>query len=100
MTKTWCAYPEGLCDEADDGRHRQPGPDRACDACGEAPPEGFEAWRASDACSHDYCIEAAGFRRAFEASKRGDISRDDARAVLADREVLRDEFHNDRRLLE
>lgn len=75
---TTCIYPEDMFEE------------------GGSPPEGFDEWRTSEFCTHDYCIEAAGYARQWRAERgyresvaqaRIDIDSDETSADLTDEEL-------------
>lgn len=57
---------------------------------GGSPPEGFDEWRTSETCSHEYCIEAADILRDYRAT-RAPYTAEEIEAMNADRDLVLDE---------
>lgn len=89
-----CQYPNGDCDERDDGMHRAEGPEKPCVYCGAYPPETFEEFGSGGQCDHLYCIDADIAWREWNAS-RNRLSHAEREEIRNDRELFRDEFHGD-----
>jgi hypothetical protein len=87
-----CQYPAGVCDWTVTGDHTNTGEGPECGACG-ATPDDYEEWRPNDGkCSHDYCIEVAGYRKEYDG-RDGSIEADDDEArIQAEDDIIREEW--------